>query len=285
MDHASHQLDPIEPGQEDNPDMIRRNIQHTRAEIGETVNTLQARLSPERVKEEVKNAATEQMETAKENLRFKAEQWQRKATERIINNPIPAAMVGVGLMWLITKAAGSNGERDYGSRYRRPYAYDSHEDWPVYEPNEASGRVAHPRQRQGRGDSLQAKAQAFGQQTGEQFGQWADQAQESLSEWKSMARDQTGHLKDHARDQGEKAMGEFRRQLHDNPLAVGAMTLAIGTAIGLSLPRSHKEDEWLGETRDRLVDQAKSTVQDILPKVKQIGGEVQRAIQEQSGVA
>ncbi|MCA9420020.1 MAG: hypothetical protein KC592_03315, partial [Nitrospira sp.] len=87
----------------------------------------------------------------------------------------------------------------------------------------------------------------------------------------------TNQMKEHAREQGERAKGEFQRLLQDNPLAIGAMTLAIGTAIGLSLPRSEKEDQWLGETRDRLFEEAKETVQGIIPKAKEFAGEFQQA--------
>lgn len=36
------------------------------------------------------------------------------------------------------------------------------------------------------------------------------------------------------------------------------MALAIGTAVGASLPRTRLEDECLGEARDRLMHEAES---------------------------
>jgi hypothetical protein len=74
--------------------------------------------------------------------------------------------------------------------------------------------------------------------------------------------------------------GEFQRFFQDNPLTVGTVTLAIGAAVALSLPRTQKEDQWLGESRDRLVDQAKATVKEIMPKTKEIAGEITQAARE-----
>lgn len=281
MDQARPKLDPTEPGQEDNPEMIRRNIQHTRADICETVNTLQKRLSPDRVKAEVKSAAREQLETAKENVRFKAEQWQRKATERIINNPIPAVMVGVGLMWLFTKAADSTSERDHGGRYRGSYSYDSPEDWPVYAPEDKSGRIPHPQQRSQEQKRMgSTNAPPSGQPIGEQVSQWADRAQDSLEDWKTSASSYADQIGSSAKERGQRVQGEFQRYLQDNPLTVGTVTLAIGAAIGLSLPRTEKEDQWLGETRDKFMDQAKTTAKEILPKTKEIADEMTQAARE-----
>lgn len=281
MDQARPKLDPTEPGQEDNPEMIRRNIQHTRADICETVNTLQKRLSPDRVKAEVKSAAREQLESAKENVRFKAEQWQRKAAERIINNPIPAAMVGVGMMWLFAKASGSTRERDDSGRYRASYSYDPHEDWPVYAPEEKSGRIPPPQQRsQEQRRTRNTNTSPSGQPIGDQVSQWADQAQDSLEDWKSSAFSHADQIGSRAKEGGQRVKGEFQRYLQDHPLTVGTVTLAIGAAVGLSLPRTEKEDQWLGESRDRLVDQAKSTVKEIMPKTKEIAGELTQAARE-----
>jgi ElaB/YqjD/DUF883 family membrane-anchored ribosome-binding protein len=281
MDHTRHQLNPSFSGQDERPLELRGKIQQTRDEIGKTVNTIQEQLSPERIKEQIKAAAWEGMESVKDNARVKADQWRVQMTERISNNPIPAAMVGVGLVWLFTIAAGSTREREYGRRYRGFYSLDPYEDWPVYSPEEESGRIPpHQFRSREQREARSTNAPASGQPIGEQVSQWADQAQEYLGEWKSRAQHQTDEIRDRAREQGERAKGEFHRLLQTNPLAMGAMTLAIGMAIGLSLPRSRKEDHWFGETRDHLVDQAKAKAQEIMPKVKQIAGEMPQIVRE-----
>ncbi len=283
MDQARYQLNPTLSKQEDNPDVIRREIEITRAEIGDTVNTLQDRLSPEKLKKEAKTAAKEKLESVKENVRITAERWQWQAAARIINNPIPAAMVGVGLVWLLKQASSAAGVPD--RRSKNYYSLDAANDWPDYAPKERAGRVSHDDSDEpGTLETMKAKAQNSGRQAREQFSEWTNHTQESLHGWKDQASEQTDYL----RERGEHAIGEFQRYLQENPLTVGAMTFAIGTAIGLSLPRSEKEDQWLGETRDRLFAEAKETVQELIPKAKEVAGEFQQAagnsFREQTGM-
>ena len=53
------------------------------------------------------------------------------------------------------------------------------------------------------------------------------------------------------------------------PLAIGAVALALGTAVGLAVPQT-AENEWMGEARDTLVDKAQSVSQDAIEKVQQV---------------
>ena len=46
--------------------------------------------------------------------------------------------------------------------------------------------------------------------------------------------------------------------MEHNPLAVGAVAMAVGAAVGLALPETRREQELMGDARDRVVDNAKS---------------------------
>ncbi len=50
----------------------------------------------------------------------------------------------------------------------------------------------------------------------------------------------------------ERAVDMFE----EHPLVAGALALAMGAAIGASLPRSRTEDAYMGETSDALFDEA-----------------------------
>ena len=56
--------------------------------------------------------------------------------------------------------------------------------------------------------------------------------------------------------------------MRDNPLVVGAIAVAVGAAIGLALPSTEKEDELLGEAKDRLLEGAKSVAGEALHQVE-----------------
>ena len=74
--------------------------------------------------------------------------------------------------------------------------------------------------------------------------------------------------------------------LYENPLAVGAVALALGTAVGFTLPQTRRENELLGEARDTLIDRAQAVAQDTLEKVRQVAGDVvdqaQTTVQEKA---
>jgi hypothetical protein len=55
---------------------------------------------------------------------------------------------------------------------------------------------------------------------------------------------------------GRRVRRGFLDTLHEQPLVMGALGLAVGAAIGAALPATETEDEWLGDTRDRLKDRA-----------------------------
>jgi hypothetical protein len=47
----------------------------------------------------------------------------------------------------------------------------------------------------------------------------------------------------------------LRQTIHENPVAAGAVALAIGAVVGFSLPRTQAEDSFMGAARDQFVRQ------------------------------
>jgi hypothetical protein len=58
--------------------------------------------------------------------------------------------------------------------------------------------------------------------------------------------------------------------LRERPMVLGAVALAMGTAVGLSLPRTHREDELMGEARDHLMQKAQAATGDAAHAVQQL---------------
>jgi hypothetical protein len=94
---------------------LRASIEHTRADMSETIDELQERLNPANVKEMMKERLVEKVQLAKETIigcHFRKGRRHGRANERhglrdtpgivevVKANPIPSAMVGVGLAWL-----------------------------------------------------------------------------------------------------------------------------------------------------------------------------------------
>lgn len=97
------------------------------------------------------------------------------------------------------------------------------------------------------------------------------QTTQTLSNAKSSAAHGLEHAKDataqrldtaktYASQKAQLARRRYDTMLNENPLALGACAVAAGLAIGLLFPATHKENELLGETRDSLLEQAKTIV-------------------------
>jgi ElaB/YqjD/DUF883 family membrane-anchored ribosome-binding protein len=74
---------------------------------------------------------------------------------------------------------------------------------------------------------------------------------------------------DSARLQVQRARGGWDYMVREQPLALGAVGLAIGALVAAMAPRTRQEDELMGETRDRLLDDAKRAGSEKLEQAKQ----------------
>lgn len=81
---------------------------------------------------------------------------------------------------------------------------------------------------------------------------------------------------------GRRARRSFLDTLQEEPLIVGAVALAIGAAIGASLPPTRQEDELLGEARDRLRDDAYAYGRDAVDKAGHVAEETYKAASQEA---
>jgi hypothetical protein len=81
---------------------------------------------------------------------------------------------------------------------------------------------------------------------------------------------------------GSRAQQSFFDVLEREPLVLGALGLAIGAAIGAMLPRTEVEDRFMGETRDRLRDDAEAYAREQMERGKEVAGDVYRAAKDKA---
>jgi hypothetical protein len=70
--------------------------------------------------------------------------------------------------------------------------------------------------------------------------------------------------------------------LRENPLAVGALGVGVGAAVGLAIPETAKEHEVMGEARDTFVEKAREKAQATQERVQQVAQEAQSAAQQEA---
>jgi len=280
--------------------------------MSETIDAIQDRLSPQHIKEQVKEQVREQFQEAKATVRDatigKAEDMVRSAGETvnearytigetIRQNPIPAAMVGLGLGWLFMNRRSAAPRRStYGYRPDQAYYTGRQNYGSSYYENRYDFRDTDNRLGQGqRSDAgalhrvqetagnVASKAQEtvsdLTERAQETVGSVASKAQETVGDFTERAQETVGNFADRAQYQAQRLEDRFQHTLYENPLAVAAATLALGAAVGLAVPQTRKEHELMGEARDNLVDKVQTVAQDTMEKVQRVAGDVMEEAQ------
>jgi ElaB/YqjD/DUF883 family membrane-anchored ribosome-binding protein len=227
-------------------DALVDDIAGTRNEMTGTVEEIGDRLDPRHVlaqaRENVRDATIGKVEsmatTATEVVNNAGQAAQDAGTgvvDTIRRNPLPAAMIGIGLTWLLMSNRSSRtwetvDDRTYDTTYRAGYAGGSVTDRVGQAAGETVGQVQ------------------------EKAGQLAEQVQTKASQVPDVAR----QVQDGA-----------TRVAQDNPLAVGAIALAVGTAIGMALPATKSEREVMGQARDSLIGRAEDVASEAMTKVEE----------------
>jgi ElaB/YqjD/DUF883 family membrane-anchored ribosome-binding protein len=100
-------------------------------------------------------------------------------------------------------------------------------------------------------------------------GDAAGRARSRVHEAGHVVGDRVSEYAHRAADRGRRVEGDAGRFFDENPLVVGAAMMAVGAAIGMAIPITRKESEFLGEYRDDAVGRAKRLASGALGKVEQ----------------
>jgi ElaB/YqjD/DUF883 family membrane-anchored ribosome-binding protein len=287
-----------ESAESESPGELRVEIEETRVEMSGTIDAIQEKLNPDRLKEQVTSAVQEQVETVKENIHDatigRAEEMVSNVgksglVETIKQNPIPAALAGLGIGWLLmNRQQGASGDRGGFDSGRAYYAGGGQ---PSYGRGRTYGAGSYGYGQgpgYGRGQAYYGPgSEGDDQSLGDRVGGAAGQAKESVADTASQAKEKVGQFTDQAQDQvGEwggqvqygarQAKSRFDQTLSENPLAVSAVAIALGLAVGMSLPDTPLEDKLMGEARDNVMEKAQATAQETMQKVGQVAQQVQQ---------
>jgi len=114
---------------------IRADIDQTRASVGDKIDQLQARLDPNRLKQQAQETVQEMLtDTANsmtDYVRTHKDEMVNSLADAARRNPLPTALIGLGVGWLILESMGGNkssNNRRYDSRT------DPYGDAPRYSP-------------------------------------------------------------------------------------------------------------------------------------------------------
>ncbi len=261
---------------------IRSEIDRTRADMDETFAALDSKLTPSQI-------GMELWHLFKGGSSAGASKLWRIARE----HPMPAAVIGLGLGWLLVESSkGDSRDEDYGT-YRAGYAgnYGSGRqsyvstgyDYDEYDLEDEGGRLSAAKHKVQ--DVAESAREKVGEAVGtarEKVGEAAGWTKEHAHDLRYRAKGQAKALKGKAKYQARRAKTGLWQTLEENPLMVGAATLAVGVIAGLLIPETEKENELMGETRDHLFEEVKEAGQQTLEKGKHVAEAVADKVKEEA---
>ncbi len=259
---------------------IEGAIEQTREQMSETIGELQERLSPAHIKAQIREATIGKVENMAQRASDTMNEARRSVVSTVTANPVPAALVGIGLAWLwMNRRNGGSGSYEDSARWRyRRGEYDRYPD-TSYRRFQEEGTTPYDRESRSEA-SLATRASDAISGASEKISGVVGQVREAGSQFAARTKDRVSgvvdqaqqtaeRVKTSAQNQAQQAQDRFNRAMDENPLAVGAIALALGTAIGLAIPQTRKENEWMGEARDNLVDTAQAAVKDAAGQVRE----------------
>ena len=288
---------------DDNSDTtaIRAEIAETRGRMSDTLDEIGQRLNPnvvkeqvtQRVKEGIREATIGRVEHMARTAVDKVNDTRYSLTDTVRDNPVPAAMVAIGLGWLMvnrrsspdysrerswntadSRQSASYGLRDYESTYgdelgtgERSRVADM-TDTAKERVSEVAG-AARERVSDAAGRARHRVSDA-GHAARERAGMFADRARDAAGNVRSQAQ----HLASSAADTSRRSAARVEDMYNDNPLALGAVTVALGVAAGFAVPRTDREVQFFGDARDQVVDKARDVVDETKDKVQHVASRV-----------
>jgi ElaB/YqjD/DUF883 family membrane-anchored ribosome-binding protein len=290
-------------GGEPSSRQIQADIDRTRSSMDRTFDAIESKLTPGQLLQEAWGI-----------FKGGSGAGASKVLQIAKQHPLPAAVIGLGVGWLLLDSSRKTGSDsgDYGrSRGYREDRYDRYgrsrqsyagtpdypgtrdafrEDWRDEGESKLGAATDAVKSAAGSAADLAANAKekvsGFVSQAGDKLGDLTDQVKEQASGLTDKVKEQASELGDRVQEGTRKARLGFWQLLEERPLVVGAATLAIGLLAGLSIPSTDVEDELMGETRDQLLDTAKETGREMLDKGKTVAGAavdaVKHAAEEQN---
>jgi len=245
---------------------LERETEQTRARLAETLEELKT-MTPGRVLDEV-------LDYAKEG----GGDLLRGLGRQVSDNPMPAALIGAGLVWMMmgnVKTNGTSAPRVNGNGHAAGEALSNAADTAIGMGSDlgtkASGAVQSVRDTmQSAANSVSETASTLKDKAASAYDSVADTA--NRTKW--AVKDAAYNVKESATALEQSAIAASRGVFDfckDQPLVLAGLGLAIGAALGAAIPETEAEDRLMGEAADQVKEKAQALASDQLQHAKQVG--------------
>jgi ElaB/YqjD/DUF883 family membrane-anchored ribosome-binding protein len=264
---------------------LEREAEQTRSQLAQRLDELRERITPGQLVDEAVDYAKDSGGGV----------FVRNLGRQATANPLPVALIGAGIAWLML----SNGKRQSTAAASINRAAEAAIDGARQSMADVGAQIGEF------GQKASAQATEVGQQASERANNWASDASDrvtdargpragnaisSLSEnassayetAKSRASETYERVADQAKQAssttadtvaglGQRTAAASRDLLQfckTQPLVIAGLGMALGAILGALIPPTETEDNLMGETSDRLKDQAREVAEDQIERTK-----------------
>lgn len=294
---------PAATGTADEPEQIREQIEQTRSQMSETINAIEEKLSFANLSNQVSEQFSSAVETAKtaayDAALKKAEKIMKKVNtglsevsetagevgtyvvESARRNPLPFVLIGLGLgMFVVQRSIGGGSVVGNGKSKKNKSNYKSNAGNSTFRQIADTGSSAFSTAQKKVGDAASSAYDTVSSAAGTAYDSVSNvtgSAYEGVSNAASSAYQGVSNFASSTGDQfqnvAKKAQQQYADTLEENPLALGAIALAVGAVVGMAIPGTEYEDNLMGETRQNLVQTVEDSARDAFSKVQEAAGE------------
>ena len=239
---------------------IERDVERTRSDIEDTVEALREKMSLGQIVDEASHyLRTSGGTEAMSNLAAQA-----KA------NPMPLALVGIGLAWLMS----GRGQPSMG------HHMGSHEGYGAHTGDGSSVRNVGSRVGETAGSARDAVSDT-GRKAGEAVSSRMHQASDAASQTYDRVSDKASETYGRMSDRAGRAQRSMSELVESEPLILAGLGIALGAAIGAMMPATRTEQRFMGEKLDEWKDDASDMARSEWEKTKSVAKDVASAAQEE----
>lgn len=246
----------------DETEAIRSEINTTRHRMDETIDALGRRLKGRHLVDEALHLFRKQQENGNmtkltHKISESADTAYHSVVDTIKAHPVPVALVGAGVGWLIYERSRSHANTSDISAYRvRPYDDD-------FSPGPLSGEHSSSA-------GLYGEEAAYGHSSSSSVKEKASEAMGQLQDKACQVRDRLAGTTAQAKEQTlrfyEKSKQSVSEAVDHHPLQSGLVCLAVGLLAGLLIPTPRRLSQSLEPKARELNERLQGTANDLIER-------------------
>ena len=211
---------------------LERDTDAIRADMNRTLDEIERKLSPGQL-----------LDRSLGYLREHGGDIAHKVGETVRQNPVPVLMTAAGLLWMIAATYRSSSTRDE----RQDARSGLQPEYGTGLDSDADGAAG------GVSEKLKNTAASAGERVRSSGHAISDRARATTTAATSTVKNAI----DSTRGQTQRARQGFKHMVDEQPVALGAIGLAVGAILGAALPTTEWENRTLSQARERALSKAK----------------------------